>query len=69
MVKVNLILKYDKLLRLFNTVDITQQVYPKLLTFTFFISFALPECGKFLCCFTLLFICHGVSLIPVYKYP
>ena len=69
MVKLILILKYDKFLRLFNAVDISQQVYPKLLTFTFFIFIALPESGKFLCCFTLLFVCHGVYFIPVYKYP
>ena len=63
MVKMNLIFKDNELLRSLHTENITQKVYPEDLAFALLISFAFPEIGKFLCCFSLIYIFHRASCI------
>ena len=61
-----LIFKADEVSSVFDSVDILQQVNPKLLRLSLFVTFIFPVFRKFLCSFLLLFFCniHSCAFLP-----
>ena len=57
-----LVLKMNKIGEVLHTKDVAQEIKPKLLALSFFVSFTLPILAELLCGPLLFCLCHGKSI-------